>query len=144
MDGESHHGTARQASRRGEGQPRAVWVTAFAAVIAFMGIGLVDPILKSIGEGLDATPEQVTLLFSSYIFVQVFAMLVTGVFSARFGAKRTVLTRHIANWAGNDQAPFLVAVALVAVGAGLLLLGHRTLGTLHVVPAMAPALANAD
>jgi hypothetical protein len=32
----------------------------------------------------------------------------------------------------------------VAVGAGLLLLGHRTLGALHVVPAMAPALANAD
>ena len=75
-----------------KGQPRAVWVTAFAAVIAFMGIGLVDPILKSIGEGLDATPQQVTLLFSSYIFVQVFAMLVTGVFSARYGAKRTVLS----------------------------------------------------
>ena len=75
-----------------KGQPRAVWVTAFAAVIAFMGIGLVDPVLKSIGEGLDATRAQVTLLFSSYIFVQVFAMLVTGVFSARFGAKRTVLT----------------------------------------------------
>ena len=75
-----------------KGQPRAVWVIAFAAVIAFMGIGLVDPILKSIGEGLDATPQQVTLLFSSYIFVQVFAMLVTGVFTARFGAKKTVLT----------------------------------------------------
>ena len=85
----ARHGTLLDAVR---GQPRAVWVTAFAAVIAFMGIGLVDPILKSIGEGLDATPQQVTLLFSSYIFVQVFAMLVTGVFTARFGAKRTVLT----------------------------------------------------
>jgi ACDE family multidrug resistance protein len=73
------------------GQPRAVWVTAFAAVIAFMGIGLVDPILKSIAAGLDATPSQVTLLFSSYIFVQVFFMLLTGMFTARFGAKRTVL-----------------------------------------------------
>src|ERR1700709_2199420 len=50
------------------GQPRAVWVTRFAAVIAFMGIGLVDPILKSIAAGLDASPSQVTLLFSSYIF----------------------------------------------------------------------------
>lgn len=29
-------------------QPRTVWVTAFGAVIAFMGIGLVDPILNSI------------------------------------------------------------------------------------------------
>lgn len=28
-----------------KGQPRTVWITAFAAVIAFMGIGLVDPIL---------------------------------------------------------------------------------------------------
>lgn len=73
------------------GQPRTVWVTAFAAVIAFMGIGLVDPILKSIAAGLDATPSQVTLLFSSYIFVQVFFMLLTGMFTARFGAKRTVL-----------------------------------------------------
>jgi MFS transporter, ACDE family, multidrug resistance protein len=85
----TRHGSLLDALK---GQPRAVWVTAFAAVIAFMGIGLVDPILKSIGEGLNATPEQVTLLFSSYIFVQVFAMLVTGVFSARFGAKRTVVT----------------------------------------------------
>ncbi|MDQ1627749.1 MAG: transporter, family, multidrug resistance protein [Actinomycetota bacterium] len=74
-----------------KGQPRAVWVTAFAAVIAFMGIGLVDPILKSIAAGLNATPSQVTLLFSSYIFVQVLFMLVTGVFTARFGAKRTML-----------------------------------------------------
>ncbi|WP_278256647.1 hypothetical protein [Nocardioides convexus] len=29
-------------------QPRAVWAVAFACVIAFMGIGLVDPILKEI------------------------------------------------------------------------------------------------
>ncbi|QFZ23867.1 MFS transporter [Saccharothrix syringae] len=72
-------------------QPRQVWVTAFAAVIAFMGIGLVDPILLSIAEGLHATPSQVTLLFSSYLGVQVVAMLFTGVASARFGAKRTLV-----------------------------------------------------
>ncbi|TQM82027.1 putative MFS family arabinose efflux permease [Saccharothrix saharensis] len=72
-------------------QPRQVWVTAFAAVIAFMGIGLVDPILLSIAEGLHATPSQVTLLFSSYLGVQVAAMLFTGVASARFGAKRTLV-----------------------------------------------------
>ncbi|MBE9374690.1 MFS transporter [Saccharopolyspora sp. HNM0983] len=75
-----------------KGQPKAVWITAFAAVIAFMGIGLVDPILLSIAEALDAGPEQVTLLFSSYLGVQVVAMLVTGAFSARFGPKRTVVT----------------------------------------------------
>ncbi|WP_243790519.1 MFS transporter [Saccharopolyspora gloriosae] len=75
-----------------KGQPKAVWITAFAAVIAFMGIGLVDPILLSIAEALHAGPEQVTLLFSSYLGVQVIAMLVTGAFSARFGPKRTVVT----------------------------------------------------
>jgi predicted MFS family arabinose efflux permease len=57
-----------------------------------MGIGLVDPILLSIAEGLHATPSQVTLLFSSYLGVQVVAMLLTGACSARFGAKRTVVT----------------------------------------------------
>ncbi|RRO13663.1 MFS transporter [Saccharopolyspora rhizosphaerae] len=75
-----------------KGQPKAVWITAFAAVIAFMGIGLVDPILLSIAEAMNAGPEQVTLLFSSYLGVQVVAMLVTGAFSARFGPKRTVIT----------------------------------------------------
>src|SRR5688500_5371828 len=57
-----------------------------------MGIGLVDPILLSIAEGLHASPSEVTLLFSSYLGVQVVAMLFTGAMSARFGAKRTVLT----------------------------------------------------
>lgn len=75
-----------------KGQPKAVWITAFAAVIAFMGIGLVDPILLSIAEAMNAGPEQVTLLFSSYLGVQVVAMLITGAFSARFGPKRTVVT----------------------------------------------------
>lgn len=72
-------------------QPRTVWVTAFAAVIAFMGIGLVDPILLSIAESLNASPTEVTLLFTSYLGVQVVAMLLTGALTARFGAKRTLL-----------------------------------------------------
>ncbi|MCP2261433.1 putative arabinose efflux permease, MFS family [Streptoalloteichus tenebrarius] len=74
-----------------KGQPRTVWITAFAAVIAFMGIGLVDPILLSIAEALHAGPSQVTLLFSSYLGVQVVAMLLTGASTARFGAKRTLV-----------------------------------------------------
>lgn len=72
-------------------QPKAVWAVAFASVIAFMGIGLVDPILKPIGEQLNATPSQVSLLFTSYMAVTGVAMLVTGVISSRFGAKKTLL-----------------------------------------------------
>jgi MFS transporter, ACDE family, multidrug resistance protein len=72
-------------------QPRAVWAVAFACVIAFMGIGLVDPILKPIADQLDATPSQVSLLFTSYMAVTGVAMLITGVVSSRIGAKRTLL-----------------------------------------------------
>ena len=73
-------------------QPRAVWAVAFACVIAFMGIGLVDPILKSIAVQLDATPSQVSLMFTSYMAIMGVAMLVTGVVSSRIGAKRTLLS----------------------------------------------------
>ena len=72
-------------------QPRAVWAVAFACVIAFMGIGLVDPILKPIAESMDATPSQVSLLFTSYMAVMGVAMLITGVVSSRIGAKHTLL-----------------------------------------------------
>src|SRR4051794_30920008 len=72
-------------------QPRAVWAVAFACVISFMGIGLVDPILPSLASSLEATPSQVTLLFTSYLVVTAIAMLVTGWVSSRIGAKRTLL-----------------------------------------------------
>jgi len=72
-------------------QPRAVWAVAFACTIAFMGIGLVDPILKPIADELGASPSQVSLLFTSYMAVMGVAMLVTGFVSSRIGAKRTLL-----------------------------------------------------
>ena len=72
-------------------QPKAVWAVAFACVISFMGIGLVDPILPALAGQLDATPSQVTLLFTSYLVVTAVAMLVTGWVSSRLGAKRTLL-----------------------------------------------------
>ncbi|MFJ8929556.1 MFS transporter [Streptomyces sp. NPDC102364] len=72
-------------------QPKAVWAVAFACVISFMGIGLVDPILPALADSLHATPSQVSLLFSSYLIVTAVAMLVVGWFSSRFGAKRTLV-----------------------------------------------------
>jgi MFS family permease len=65
---------------------------AFACVIAFMGIGLVDPILKDIAVNLHATPSQVSLMFTSYMAIMGVAMLVTGVVSSRIGPKRTLLS----------------------------------------------------
>ena len=72
-------------------QPRAVWAVAFACVISFMGIGLVDPILPALSEQLHASPSQVSLLFTSYLLVTAVAMLVTNWVSSRFGAKRTLM-----------------------------------------------------
>lgn len=72
-------------------QPKAVWAVAFAAVFAFMGIGLVDPILPAIAENLKATPSQVSLLFTSYFLVTAVAMLITGYVSSRIGGKKTLL-----------------------------------------------------
>jgi len=85
-------------------QPKAVWAVAFAAVIAFMGIGLVDPILKPIADNLDATPSQVSLLFTSYMAVMGVAMLVTGVVSSRIGPKRTLLLGLVIIIAGAGLA----------------------------------------
>ena len=64
-------------------QPRAVWAVAFACVIAFMGIGLVDPILKDIAAQLEASPSQVSLMFSGYMAVMGVAMLVYVVVRSR-------------------------------------------------------------
>ncbi|WP_234996557.1 MFS transporter [Demequina sp. NBRC 110054] len=73
-------------------QPKAVWAVAFASVIAFMGIGLVDPILPAISEQLDATPTQAELLFTSYLLVTGIAMLFTSWVSGRIGARATLLS----------------------------------------------------
>lgn len=72
-------------------QPKAVWAVAFACVVAFMGIGLVDPILPAIARGLHAGPSQVELLFTSYFAITGAMMLVTGVVSSRIGPKPTLL-----------------------------------------------------
>ncbi|MGN6688251.1 MAG: MFS transporter [Actinomycetales bacterium] len=93
-----HHGSAVRDShepateRRGIlQQPKAVWAVAFACVIAFMGIGLVDPILVPIADKLHASASQVSLLFTSYMAVTGVAMLVTGAVASRIGPKKTLL-----------------------------------------------------
>ncbi|AYV68115.1 MULTISPECIES: MFS transporter [Niallia] len=72
-------------------QPKAVWAVFFAGIIAFMGLGLVDPILPAIAEKLHASQSQVTLLFTSYNAVMAVAMLVTGMISSRLGIKWTLI-----------------------------------------------------
>ena len=72
-------------------QPKSVWAVAFAAVVSFMGLGLVDPILPAIANSLHASPSDVELLFTSYFAVTGISMLVSSVVASRIGAKRTLL-----------------------------------------------------
>jgi len=72
-------------------QPRSVYAVAFACVVAFMGIGLVDPILPVLAEDLKATPSQVSLLFTSYFAMTGISMLITGWVASRIGPRRTLL-----------------------------------------------------
>jgi len=86
MTSDTHAGAGRFFS-----QPKAVWAVAFAAVVSFMGLGLVDPILPAIAKDLDASPSQVELLFTSYFAFTGVSMLVTSAVASRIGAKRTLL-----------------------------------------------------
>jgi MFS family permease len=72
-------------------QPKAVFAVAFACVVSFMGIGLVDPILPAISNQLHASPSEVTLLFTSYLVVTAVAMLITNFVSSRIGPKPTLI-----------------------------------------------------
>jgi MFS family permease len=83
----THAGSAASPFR----QPKAVFAVAFACVVSFMGIGLVDPILPAISHELHASPAEVTLLFTSYLVVTAVAMLITNWVSSRLGAKRTLI-----------------------------------------------------
>lgn len=82
---------ATPASAPSAGQPKSVWAVLAASVVAFMGIGLVDPILPVIGKGLDASHSEIELLFTSYFLIIGLSNLLTGWVSSRLGEKRTLL-----------------------------------------------------
>ncbi|EUJ33222.1 multidrug resistance efflux transporter [Listeria floridensis FSL S10-1187] len=68
------------------------WITAAASLLAFMGIGIVDPILPSIAESIGATHSQVEMLFTSYIFVMAVMMIPIGIVASKVGDKRLIVT----------------------------------------------------
>ena len=72
-------------------QPAAVWAVAFACVVSFMGIGLVDPILPSIAAKLHATQTESEFLFTTYLALTGVAMFFTSWVSSRIGTKKTLL-----------------------------------------------------
>src|SRR5271155_5262629 len=120
-------------------QPKSVWAVAFACVVAFMGIGLVDPILKPIADSLHATPSQVLLLFTSYTAVMGVAMLVTCVVSSRIGPKRTLLIGLVIIIAGAGLAGMSDTVAEIVGWRALWGLGNA----LFIATALATIVSSA-
>lgn len=111
-----------QGTSRFAHQPAAVWAVLFACVVAFMGIGLVDPILPIIARGLHASASQVELLFTSYFVIIGVSNLLAGWVSSRIGAKRTMLlglALVIACSAAAGASSSVAAVVAFRAGWGL-------------------------
>ena len=71
--------------------PSTVLATALATTMAFLGIGVIDPILPLISHDMGASRAQVELLFTAYIAIMAIAMLVAGVAATRMGGRKTLL-----------------------------------------------------
>lgn len=69
----------------------ARWITVFATFLAFMGIGVVDPILPLIAEEIGASATQVELLFTAYILTMAIMMIPSGLVASRLGDKRMMI-----------------------------------------------------
>lgn len=72
-------------------QKRARYITAFATFLAFMGIGVVDPILPIIAEQIGVSSVQVELLFTAYILTMAIMMIPSGILASRLGDKKMMI-----------------------------------------------------
>ncbi len=66
-------------------------ITVFATFLAFMGIGVVDPLLPVIAEQIGASKSQVELLFTAYIFTMAIMMLPAGLLAGKLGDKKLMI-----------------------------------------------------
>lgn len=67
-------------------------ITVLATFLAFMGMGVVDPILPDIATKLGANHWQIEMLFSAYILMMAFIMLPAGILAVKFGDKKIMIT----------------------------------------------------
>ncbi|XER05132.1 hypothetical protein SRRS_06130 [Sporomusa rhizae] len=70
----------------------SMYIIAFATFLAFMGIGVVDPILPIIAKQLGAKHWEIEMLFTAYIFTMAFIMIPAGLAANRFGEKPVMTT----------------------------------------------------
>ncbi|TYR80596.1 MFS transporter [Priestia megaterium] len=66
-------------------------ITVFATFLAFMGIGVVDPILPEIAVQIGASHWEVEMLFTSYLLMMAIMMIPAGILASRIGDKRLMV-----------------------------------------------------
>ena len=76
---------------RDEPNARAILAAVLAVFFAFMGIGVVDPILPVIADEMGAAPWETEMLFTSYLAIMAVAMLFVAPIPTRIGSRRTML-----------------------------------------------------
>ncbi|MGL4848105.1 MAG: MFS transporter [Clostridium sp.] len=74
-----------------EKRNKAKYITVFATFLAFMGIGVVDPLLPTIAASIGASSSQIELLFTAYIFTMAIMMIPAGILATKFGNKRLMV-----------------------------------------------------
>lgn len=67
---------------------KAKYITVFATFLAFMGIGVVDPLLPTIAKSIGASSWQIEMLFTAYIFTMAIMMIPVGLLATKLGNKR--------------------------------------------------------
>lgn len=67
---------------------KAKYITVFATFLAFMGIGVVDPLLPTIAKSIGASSWQIEMLFTAYIFTMAIMMIPTGIIAPKVGNKK--------------------------------------------------------
>lgn len=70
---------------------RAKYITIFATFLAFMGIGVVDPLLPTIAKSIGANSWQIEMLFTAYIFTMAIMMIPSGIISTKLGNKKMMV-----------------------------------------------------
>lgn len=78
-------------SMKNQSLPTSVWMLFIGIIAALMGMGLIGPVLPTLSTQLNASPSEVTLLYSSYNLVMAVGSLITGAISTRLGLKKALL-----------------------------------------------------
>jgi DHA1 family tetracycline resistance protein-like MFS transporter len=97
----SEPSTLDNASEPSPGPPKGALFTIFLIVfIDLLGFGLIIPLLPFFAKTFDASPIQVTLLFSIYSMCQFIAAPILGVLSDRFGRRPVLVFSQIGSVIG--------------------------------------------